>query len=867
MLRLTNLGVATAYVTVSPEERQRERLLLVSSFGDLRVSERSALHGLGDTELLFLFGRPNLACSIRTTDLRQILRLSYPNLESAATSVAWTFAIPYDLGEERQTTEPGGGAGLSCRIYLRLWRTVYADTKAHEAIVRHLAELARRYLTGRREILADFGWSDFVIDGGLADAGNITAFIDLLAAVRSLRGSVAGKSLPLWSEVRGVLGADPDVPQRPTIPLQTEVIAALADIGLDVKWKSFNTAVVQTARMLPSDTGEDAGHVVVSYEMPLWKDCSCAHDTLGMQSALDAALTSMNVVLTAAQVQAINNVRVLLSSTMRDRSLCCDVRRAVRACIETLHTILSEEPNARPQAGDTRRREARLRGLHRTIEQWCWFVEVLLRQRTASLDGNRSLLVQQFAYLADCLINDFARRVDPAAPFFATVFDPVNSAVSVTGTGLVRIPVVYAFMLPLAISDLWHEVGVAVYFKRYSPPEGSADSDRSDLIVDRANLYADLVVYLYGFGGDYARFVAALYAGWRSATASESQAEVLTFLRRAYFVFELDRLRLALRSGDARAALQFLEPGIAASLVRELEDVLASSDAVAMRDRGELHVPRESWAVLLREITGEEFSRWFRSLYAPFATMSIDVARPSLSSFEGGEIQALPPDADLNSYYGELFAALHRRPSSEWSTFAVTGAVACSVIAEYRRRDASQIIDDVFGSPDAAAMPPREEVPPVRRRVGAASTPRKPPLRVFLCHARVDIERVRPLFALMTELGVDVWLDEERLLPGEEWAHEITLALRDTHVVLVCLSQAALGQPGYIHKEIKAALDIADQQPEGSIFMIPAKLETCEIPERLSRWHWLDLTTARWKSDLTRSLTKCAQAKGLSIEG
>jgi hypothetical protein len=41
----------------------------------------------------------------------------------------------------------------------------------------------------------------------------------------------------------------------------------------------------------------------------------------------------------------------------------------------------------------------------------------------------------------------------------------------------------------------------------------------------------------------------------------------------------------------------------------------------------------------------------------------------------------------------------------------------------------------------------------------------------------------------------------------------------------------------YYKKEIKFALDEAEKQPEGTIFLIPLKLEECDVPERLQRWH------------------------------
>jgi hypothetical protein len=35
-------------------------------------------------------------------------------------------------------------------------------------------------------------------------------------------------------------------------------------------------------------------------------------------------------------------------------------------------------------------------------------------------------------------------------------------------------------------------------------------------------------------------------------------------------------------------------------------------------------------------------------------------------------------------------------------------------------------------------------------------------------------------------------------------------------------------------------LDVADEKPEGSIFLIPVRLEVCELPERLRRWQRVD---------------------------
>ncbi len=44
----------------------------------------------------------------------------------------------------------------------------------------------------------------------------------------------------------------------------------------------------------------------------------------------------------------------------------------------------------------------------------------------------------------------------------------------------------------------------------------------------------------------------------------------------------------------------------------------------------------------------------------------------------------------------------------------------------------------------------------------------KRPLKVFLCHAHADRERVHALYDRLTNDGVDAWLDKEKLLPGQD---------------------------------------------------------------------------------------------------
>ena len=115
---------------------------------------------------------------------------------------------------------------------------------------------------------------------------------------------------------------------------------------------------------------------------------------------------------------------------------------------------------------------------------------------------------------------------------------------------------------------------------------------------------------------------------------------------------------------------------------------------------------------------------------------------------------------------------------------------------------------------------------------------------VFICHASEDKPAARHLHARLKTDGFQPWLDEVDLLPGQDWQLEIPRAVKRADAVLVCLSARSTSKTGYVQREIKVALDAADERPEGAVYIIPARLEECQVPERLSKWHWVDTFAA-----------------------
>lgn len=113
-------------------------------------------------------------------------------------------------------------------------------------------------------------------------------------------------------------------------------------------------------------------------------------------------------------------------------------------------------------------------------------------------------------------------------------------------------------------------------------------------------------------------------------------------------------------------------------------------------------------------------------------------------------------------------------------------------------------------------------------------------LLVFISHASEDNAAVKRLTKRLKEDGFDPWLDLERLLPGQDWNLEIEKSMRESGAILLCFSEESVSKESYIQKEYKRAMRIQEEKPEGTIFVIPVRLDNCELPFYLREIQWVD---------------------------
>lgn len=119
-------------------------------------------------------------------------------------------------------------------------------------------------------------------------------------------------------------------------------------------------------------------------------------------------------------------------------------------------------------------------------------------------------------------------------------------------------------------------------------------------------------------------------------------------------------------------------------------------------------------------------------------------------------------------------------------------------------------------------------------------------IQVFLAHASEDKAAVTDLYHRLRARGLRPWLDKVDLLPGQSWRAEIPKAIRESDVFIACLSKESVAKQGYIQREFRMALQKMGDMPPGKIYIIPVRLDECQVPELRQEEYGINLADLQW---------------------
>lgn len=101
---------------------------------------------------------------------------------------------------------------------------------------------------------------------------------------------------------------------------------------------------------------------------------------------------------------------------------------------------------------------------------------------------------------------------------------------------------------------------------------------------------------------------------------------------------------------------------------------------------------------------------------------------------------------------------------------------------------------------------------------------------IFLAYAREDERYVKRLYNILKENGLQPWMDQENLNPGEDWLKKADEAIKSARFFLACFSNQSKDKSGYFQRELNVALGELEKKASDELYFIPLLIEDVELP-------------------------------------
>jgi TIR domain-containing protein/uncharacterized protein DUF3298 len=127
-------------------------------------------------------------------------------------------------------------------------------------------------------------------------------------------------------------------------------------------------------------------------------------------------------------------------------------------------------------------------------------------------------------------------------------------------------------------------------------------------------------------------------------------------------------------------------------------------------------------------------------------------------------------------------------------------------------------------------------------------------MKIFLGYPSERMSEAKRVWTFLSSLGLDIWFNEDRVLPGQIWRREQDAAQETADLILHIISPEVLNRAGEVQRELKRTLELADSRPFGDMFLIPIRVEGAPLPTELSRFQYVDLQREDWQYRLCKSI-------------
>lgn len=137
---------------------------------------------------------------------------------------------------------------------------------------------------------------------------------------------------------------------------------------------------------------------------------------------------------------------------------------------------------------------------------------------------------------------------------------------------------------------------------------------------------------------------------------------------------------------------------------------------------------------------------------------------------------------------------------------------------------------------------------------------------VFVSYTAADRDRVSPVADWLIGAGIDVWMDFKRLKAGQNWDFEIRRALDGATVIVVFLSNKSVTKRGYVQREIKLALEKAEEKLIDDIYLIPVLLDDdVGVPSEIRDVQFIRFSDESFQESLLDAIKHQLERVGVAI--
>ena len=133
-------------------------------------------------------------------------------------------------------------------------------------------------------------------------------------------------------------------------------------------------------------------------------------------------------------------------------------------------------------------------------------------------------------------------------------------------------------------------------------------------------------------------------------------------------------------------------------------------------------------------------------------------------------------------------------------------------------------------------------------------------MKVFISHAHSDERLAHKVAAILEQAGLEVWDAKREIMPGDNWAQEVSNALQESEAMVVLLTPDAV-QSQWMRWEMRWEIEYAlTKKRFRSLIPVvagdPSVLDTEDVPWILRRQKMINLTEHENEEDGIREVAR-----------